>query len=129
MTSFLMRNRDERRRYPRIRTTRPAAIGHMDGHDLVGATTWDLSLGGICLRGPIAAIPGDEILVVVALKERIVPAFGTVVRSEFLGEDDVVLHMEFSWFSEFGRERLAHLTRAVRSPAAGRVHAQPQCSD
>jgi hypothetical protein len=102
----------ERRRYPRARFGWRAAIGYLDEKDLVLAKTQDISLGGVRVRGKLSAVPGDEILVLLSLKDRTVPALATVVRSEIVGTDEVELHLEFTWFSEFGRDKLARLTRA-----------------
>lgn len=94
-------------------------MGFKDAQDLVDARTLDISLGGVCLRGPIAAVPGDEMLVLVSLKDRIVPALATVVRSENISAEEVKLHLEFNWFSDFGRDKLARLTRVTPRDALG----------
>ena len=101
----------ERRQYPRAKFAWRAAVGRRDTVELVGATTVDVSLGGLCLLAPLSATPGDELLVLMSLKDRTVPALGTVVRSEILGPDEMKLQLQFDWFSEFGRETLARLTR------------------
>jgi hypothetical protein len=108
-------HRDDRRRFPRAQFTWRAAIGHKDEQELVNATTHDISMGGVCVSGPLSAVPGDELVLLLSLKDRIVPAVGSVIRAEIVSPDEVKLHMEFSWFSEFGLATLSRLTR-VRDP-------------
>lgn len=103
----------DRRRYPRARFSWRAAVGFRDGEELVDARTINISLGGVCLHGPIQAVPGDELLVLMGLKDRIVPALATVVRAHHFSEDELLLHLQFNWFSDSGRERLARLTRVA----------------
>jgi hypothetical protein len=98
--------------HPRARVTWRAVIGHKDQQDLVSATTSDVSVGGVSLRAPLPAAPGDELLLLVWLNDLIVPALATVVRAEIVEPDEAVLHMKFSWFSGFGEKELGRLIGA-----------------
>ncbi len=104
--------RTERRRYPRARFAWRAAYGFKDTSELVTARTVDVSVGGVSLVGPLAAAPGDEMVVVLSLKERVLSAYATVIRSELMRHNDARLQLEFNWFSDAARDRLRHLTRA-----------------
>ena len=104
----------DRRRYPRARFSWRAAIGFKDSEDLVDGRTVDVSVGGVCVRGPIHAVPGDELLVLMGMKDRIVPALATVVLSEVFSAEQATLHMEFTWCAPSSRARLAQLTRVPR---------------
>ncbi len=82
----------DRRRYPRARFAWRAAVGFRDAEELVDARTVNISLGGVCLHGPLAA---------------------RVVRTNAFSDLEQLLHLEFNWFADSGRDRLARLTRAV----------------
>jgi hypothetical protein len=103
----------ERRRYPRARFAWRAAYGLKDAEELVDARTVDVSLGGVCLRGPLVASPGDQMLVLLSMKDRVAPAIATVVRTEVIGQHEAKVQLQFNWFSDFARARLINLTRAA----------------
>ena len=100
----------ERRRNVRARVSGVAAVGYLDRPDLVAATTENISVTGMCLRGRLAAVPGDDVVVVVKIGDGEVSLLTTVVRSECVGDQEVELHLEMRWCPEQWRAELARLT-------------------
>lgn len=111
MTSESRGRGQERRRHRRANFTWKAAVGPDDTLDLVPATTTDVSVGGVRLHGHLTASPGDDVLVIMSLKNRTVPARATVIKSEIVDEDTVELRLEFTEVSDLTKENLAKLTR------------------
>ena len=110
----MRRHRNDRRENPRAHFTWRAAYGLREKADLVEARTVDVSVGGVCLEGPVTASPGDEMVVVLSLKERVLSGYATVIQAEPLRHNQARLHLEFNWFSDAARDRLRNLTRANR---------------
>jgi hypothetical protein len=101
----------ERRRHPRATIARKAAIGFADQRELVMGTAQNLSLGGVCTWGPLHAAPGDELMVLLSLKGRTIPAFATVIAAQKFGRDNVELRMRFSRLPGLSREGLLEFFR------------------
>lgn len=101
-------HRAERRTHPRAVVQWKTAIGYVDQRELVRGTLRDVSTGGLCVRAPLMAMPGDEVLVLLSLKERTLPAIATVIRSENFAVDDIELRMRFTTLPGMSRDRLLH---------------------
>ena len=122
MTTGASGEDSERRGQPRVRFKWKAAIGYRDEQDLVPAVTSDVSATGVRLLASFPALPGDELLVVLSLKDRTVPVVATVIHSENVSSEVVGLRLRFSWLSEVSKDKLALLTGATDDGP----HALPQ---
>lgn len=115
MTTTMQRagaGRPERRKEPRVSMACDVEVGYLDDDEVVQARTRDISAGGMCIRGPLAAVPGDRIVVLLSLGAGTVPALATVVLTETIEEHEIDLHLEFSWLAAQRRQSLAQLLEA-----------------
>ncbi|GAC1312351.1 MAG: hypothetical protein NVSMB12_02200 [Acidimicrobiales bacterium] len=70
----------DRRRHRRVPLRVPVGIGTDDSDSIFEATTLDVSLGGLCIRGSDTNALDGEVVVVINAGGRIIPAKAKVVR-------------------------------------------------
>ncbi|MHB8465110.1 MAG: PilZ domain-containing protein [Acidimicrobiales bacterium] len=95
----------ERRQDSRATVCWKAAVGRLDDIDLVLARTRNVSLGGICVRGSFVAVPGDDVVLLVSMKDRTIPVVAMIVATQLL-EDEAELRLKFSSLTPAGRAAL-----------------------
>lgn len=100
----------EKRRYPRIRSENPVLVTKLNPADLVGfAKLEDLGLGGCTFRHKEFFGAGTPVEVVISGGDRLVKAYGHVVRERRIPGEGVEVAVQFSDISPAGLEAMAGL--------------------
>ncbi len=106
----MQENAREKRRFPRIRSENPVLVNKLNPADLVGfAKMENIGLGGCTFRHRESFGEGTPVELVISGGDRLVKAYGHVVRERRVPGEGVEVAVQFSDISPAGLEVLGSL--------------------